>query len=103
MGNRKPGLAGPGWSGAERQRMALERSQIGVLTGRAGAHHALSQIDLLEMPPRGRWIKVEQRSLGDRQPDGALNIARRQIRPAFELLIEAFQHPAGMLAALARA
>ena len=103
VGDREPGLAGAGRAGAEHQRMALERADIGVLRRRAGAHAALAQIDLLEALARGGGIEIEQRALRQREPDGALDVALHQFVAALEPLIETFEHAARLLAGFARA
>ena len=101
--DREPGLAGAGRAGAEHQRVALERADIGVLRGGARAHRALAQVDLLEGRPRSRRVVVEQRALRDRQADRAVDVALAQVVAALELLVEAFQHAARLLAGVARA
>ena len=103
MRDREPGLAGAGGAGAEHQRMPPQRADIGVLRGRAGAHRALAQIDLLEARPRGRRIVVEQRALRDREPDRALDVAGDELVAALEPLVEALEHAARLLDGVARA
>ena len=83
--------------------MALERADIGVLRGGARAHRALAQIDFLEGRPRARRVVVEQRALRDRLADGAFDVALAELVAALDLLVEAFQHAAGLLAGAARA
>ncbi len=101
MRHRNPGLAGSGGAGRKHQRMALERANIGVLRRGAGADAALAQIDLLEILARRGGIEIEQRALRQRQPDGAVDVALRQLVAAFEPLIKAFQHAARLIAAFA--
>src|SRR5215211_7721851 len=96
MRHRKPGLAGPGRAGAEHQRVALERANIGVLAGCARAHRTLAQVDFLETRPRRRF-EIEQRSLRDRMADRAFDVAGDQIVAALELLVEPFQHAPSLL------
>src|SRR6185437_12026715 len=89
--DREPGLAGAGRAGAEHQRMALERADIGVLRRRARPHRALA----------GRVV-VEQRALRDRLADGAFDVALRKIVAALDLLVQALEHAARLLAGAAR-
>ena len=101
--DRKPGLAGAGRAGGEDQRMALERTHIGILPGGARAHPALAQIDLLEILARGRRVEIEQRALRQGHPDGAFDVALHQFVAALEPFVEAVEHAARLLAGLARA
>ena len=48
-------------------------------------------------------VEVEQRALGDGEADRALDVAGDEIAAALELLVEAFEHAAGLLAAVAAA
>jgi hypothetical protein len=101
MGDGKPGLAGARRTGAEHERVALERPDIGVLRRGARAHRTLAQVDLFEGRPRGGRVVIEQRALRDRLPNSAFHVPLRQIVSALELLVEAFQHAARLLAAAA--
>ncbi len=103
MGHREPGLAGAGGSGREHQRMALERADIGVLRGGAGADAALAQIDLFETLARGGGIEIEQRALRQREPDSAVDVALHQFVAALESLVKALEHAARLIAGFARA
>ena len=95
-----PVPAGPD---AEHELVALERADVGVLAGGARAHRALAQVDLLERRARRRRIEIEQRALRDREADRAFDVALREIVAALDLLVEAFEHALGALAAVARA
>ena len=102
MGDREPGLAGAGRADAEHHRMAAQRADVGVLHRGAGAHRPLAQVDLLEARRVVGGIEIEQRALRDREPDRALDIAGDEIAAALELLVEAFEHAARLLAGVAR-
>ncbi len=82
--------------------MALERAQISVLRRRAGAHPPFAQIDLFEILPRLGRIEVEQRTLRQRQPNRAIDIALRHFIAAGEALVERFQYATRLLAGFAR-
>ena len=97
MRDREPGLAGAGGAGAEHQRVAAQRADIGVLRGGAGAHRALAQVDLLEAGRAARRVEVEQRALRDRQADRALDVAGGELVAALDVLVEAFEHAARLL------
>ena len=103
MRDREPGLARARGSLAEHQRVAHERADIRVLRGVAGAHRALAQIDFLKGGAAAARLVIEQRALRDRLSDGAFDVALRQIAAALEMLVEPFQHAAGLLAGAARA
>ncbi len=81
----------------------LERADVGILRGGAGAHRPLAQIDFLEGRARAGRIEIEQRALRDRLPDGAFDVAGRQILAALDLFVETFEHAAGLFAGVARA
>src|SRR5262249_30234362 len=85
-----PGARRPG---AEDQRVAAQRADIGVLRRGARAYGTLAQVDLLESRPRGRRVVVEQRALRDRQADRPFDVAGNQLVAALELLVEPFEHP----------
>ena len=80
-----------------------QRADIGVLRGGARAHRALAQVDLLEARARRRRVEVEQRALRDGQADRAVDVAGGEVVAALELLVEAFEHAARLLAGVARA
>ena len=103
VGDREPGLAGAGRPGAEHQRVAAQRPDIGVLRRRARAHRPLAQVDLLEALARARRIEVEQRALRDGEPDRALDVAGDDLVAALEPVVQAFEHAARLLAGVARA
>ena len=103
MGDREPGLAGPCRAGAEDERMAAQRTDIGILRRGARAHRSLAQVDLLERRSRGRRVVVEQRALRDRQPDRTFDVAGNELVAALEPFVEPFEHAARLLHAVARA
>ena len=100
--DRKPRLAGAGRAGAEHQRVALERADIGILSGGARPHRTLAQIDLLERRPRGGGIDVEQRALRDRLAHRAFDIAGAQVVPALDLVLQHIEDAARLLDRVAR-
>jgi hypothetical protein len=61
----------------------------------------LAQIDFLESgAARGRVV-IKQRALRDRLADGAFDIAGGQLVTLLDLLVQAFQHAAGLFAGAA--
>ncbi len=103
MRDRQPGLAGAGGAGAENQRMAAQRADIGVLRGGARAHRALAQIQLFEIRPRGGGVEIEQRALSDGEPYRAFHVSRGEIVAALEIFIKAFEHAPRLFAGIAGA
>src|SRR5262249_7550520 len=92
VGYGQPGLAGSRRTGAEHQRVAAQRADIGVLRRRARAHGTLAQIDFLEDSPRRRRVVVEQRALRACEANGALDVTGNELVAALELLVESLKH-----------
>src|SRR5262249_58088338 len=86
-GDREPGFAGARRPGAEDQRVAAQRADIGVLRRGARAYGTLAQVDLLESRPRGRRVVVEQRALRDRHADRGFDVAGDQLVAELEFLV----------------
>ena len=103
MRDREPGLAGAGRTGAEHQRMVLERADIGVLRRGAGAHRALAQIDFLEggRGRRGSKSNSEPCAMAWRIAPSTSPVVTSLA--ALELFVQAFEHAARLFAGLARA
>src|SRR5262249_2747858 len=101
--DREPGFAGARRPGAEDQRVAAQRADIGVLRRGARPHGTLPQFDPLKSRPRGRRVIAEQRPLRDRQADRPFDVAGAQLVAALELLVESLEDPPRTLHAVARA
>src|SRR6185437_5237519 len=98
MSHREPSLAGAGRPGGKRNRMTLQRADVGILGRRACTHPTLAQIDLLKTLARRGGIEVEQRPLRHSESDIAFDIALHQFVAAFEPLVEIFEHTPRLLA-----
>ena len=83
--------------------MPLQRADIGVLRGGSCAHPPLAQVDFLKTLPRRGRVEIEQRSLRQRQPDCAVDVAGHQLVAAFEPVVKAFEDPSRLIAGFARA
>ena len=102
MADRKPGLAGAGGTFGEHQLMLAQRSEIVILGGAAGANDAaLARLDDAEALLR-RVVAGEQEPLIGALGDDALDVAFARRLTELHSLVEHLEHPARLLARLAR-
>src|SRR3974377_2547035 len=83
--------------------MPLQRADICILRRSARAHRTLAQIDFFKDGLVDARVVIEQRTLSDRLPDRAFDVALRQIVIALGLFVETLQNHARLLAGRARA
>src|SRR5579871_2976818 len=100
MGDREPSLSGTCRTDAEHERIAPQGPDIGVLSGGARPDLPFAQADFLEACSLRRRVELEQRTLGDSEPDRALDVAGSEVLTTLELVIEPLQDVTRLFAAV---